>query len=127
MNIEHLIIFWAGHYLADFPLQPAFVADLKKKVFIESIGFHCLTAHAFLHGLVAGVIASQLGYPGFLFGVIVGLTHWIIDFGKSCELLDDRFPHTKGARKGPQIAGLYGINIDQTLHFLVILITLLLI
>ena len=121
MNIQTLLIFWAGHYLADFPLQPAFVADLKGKVFIESIGFHCLTAHAAIHGLVAGTIAWQLHSPhAFLFGLIVGITHWIIDFGKSSQLLDDRFPHTKGARKGPQKFGLYGINIDQTLHLIVI-------
>lgn len=123
MIIQNLIIFWAGHYLADFPLQPAFVADLKKKVFIESIGFHCLTAHAFIHGLTAGFIASQLGFnEWFLFGFIVGIAHWFIDCGKACELLDDRFPHTEGARKGPQTAGLYGINIDQSLHFIVILL-----
>lgn len=123
--IETLIILWAGHYLADFPLQPAFVAEKKGLVFVESIGFHCLTAHAFIHGLVAGTIAYHLGMNGFLFGLVIGLTHWIIDFGKSSVLLDDRFPHTKGARKSIQKTGLYGINIDQTLHFLVILGTVL--
>lgn len=117
MNTIQLLIFlWAGHYLADFPLQPAFVAECKKKILIESIGFHTLTAHAFIQGLVAGVITQR-----FSVGLIVGGTHWLIDFGKSCELIDDRFPHTKGARRGPQTAGLYGINVDQTLHFLVIL------
>lgn len=113
--IEQLVILWAGHYLADFPLQPAFVADLKKKIFQESIGFHCLTAHAFIHGLVAGTITQN-----FTAGLIVGVTHWLIDCGKACELIDDRFPRTKGARKGPQTAGLYGINVDQALHFAVI-------
>lgn len=116
-----LIIFWSGHYLADFPLQPAFVAEKKGLCFVESIGFHCLTAHAAIHGLVAGVIASQLGlHNAFLFGLIVGITHWIIDFGKSNVMLDDRFPHTKGARNAYQKVGLYGINVDQTLHFIVI-------
>lgn len=115
---ELLVILWAGHYLADFPLQPAFVADNKKKILQESIGFHCLTAHAFIQGLVAGAITQNFGA-----GVFVGVTHWIIDFGKSCQLLDNRFPHTKGARvKNIQTAGLYGINVDQTLHFIVILI-----
>lgn len=117
MNWQLLIILWAGHYLADFPLQPAFVATEKKKILLESIGFHCLTAHAFIQGLVAGVLSHN-----FTAGVIVGVTHWIIDFGKSCQLLDDRFPHTKGARiPGIQEAGLYGINVDQALHFIVIL------
>ena len=121
MNELQLIIYlWAGHYLADFPLQPPFVADLKKKVFQESIGFHCLTAHAFIHGLVAGSLTNN-----FTAGLIVGVTHWLIDAGKACELIDDRFPHTKGARKGPQTAGLYGINIDQALHFAVIVFVVL--
>lgn len=121
--MENLIIFWLGHYLADFPLQPAFVAEKKGLVFVESIGFHCLTAHASIHGLVAGFIANSLGFEQyFLFGLIVGITHWLIDFGKSSVLIDDRFPHTKGARNEYQKQGLYGINIDQTLHFIVILI-----
>ena len=115
-----LLLLWAGHYLADFPLQPAFVAELKGEICQESIGFHCLTAHAFIHALVAGVITQS-----FLAGVVVGVTHWLIDCGKSCQLIDDRFPHTKGARNGPQTAGLYGINIDQTLHFLVMVFVVL--
>lgn len=123
MNWHLLIILWAGHYLADFPLQPAFVADMKKKILQESIGFHCLTAHAFIQGLVAGAITHN-----FAAGLIVGITHWIIDFGKSCQLLDDRFPHTKGARvEGIQTAGLYGINVDQLLHFIVIVIVTLIV
>lgn len=112
-SLELLTVLWAGHYLADFPLQPAFVAEKKGLVFIESIGFHCLTAHAFIHGLVAGVITQS-----FTAGLIVGLSHWLIDFGKSSLLLKN-LPHTKGARMGPQTTGLYGINVDQALHFAV--------
>lgn len=126
MNIQTLIIFWAGHYLADFPLQPAFVAEKKGLCFVESIGFHCLTAHAFIHGLVAGTIAQNLGFTDwFLFGLIVGVTHWLIDFGKSSVLIDDRFPHTKGARNQYQKQGFFGINGDQLLHFTVILLCIL--
>lgn len=118
-----LLLFWAGHYLADFPLQPAFVAEKKGLCFVESIGFHCLTAHAFIHGLTAFAIASQLHNPhAILFGLIVGITHWLIDFGKSNVMLNDRFPHTKGARNQYQKVGLYGINVDQALHFIVILL-----
>lgn len=116
MDLQLLITLWAGHYLADFPLQPAFVAEKKGLVFIESIGFHCLTAHAAIHGLVAGMLTRS-----FTAGLVVGLTHWAIDFGKSSQLLRS-WPHTKGARRGPQTTGLYGINIDQALHFAVILL-----
>ena len=48
------------------------------------------------------------------------LTSHAFDFGKASVLLDDRFPHTHGARKGSQTIGLYGINVDQALHFSVI-------
>jgi hypothetical protein len=50
----------------------------------------------------------------------IDAAYWIIDFGKASILLDDRFPHTHGARKGSQRSGLYGINIDRTLHFAMI-------
>ena len=112
-------LFLAGHYLADFPLQPEFVAKFKGLAFKESIGFHCLTSHAAVHGLVAGIIAAYAGFgPWVALGVVAFLVHWAIDFGKSSVFLDDRFPHTRGARKGPQKVGLYGINIDQSLHVL---------
>lgn len=113
-DFQLVLLLWAGHYLADFPLQPAFVAEKKGLCFVESIGFHCLTSHAFIHGLVAGLLTSR-----FDVAMLVGVTHWLIDFGKSSVLLRS-CPHTKGARKGPQTTGLYGINIDQTLHFAVI-------
>jgi hypothetical protein len=86
----------AGHYLADFALQTQFMAEKKAKAFIEPIGFHVLMAHAAIHGL--------------------------IDFGKASDLIDNRFPHTAGARKFGQTHGLYGIYLDQTLHILVLLI-----
>ena len=115
-TLELLTILWAGHYLADFPLQPAFVAEKKAYVFIESIGFHCLTSHAFIHGLVAGTITQNFGA-----GLFVGFTHWLIDFGKSSKLLKN-LPHTKGARNEFQDTGFYGINIDQMLHFIVMVL-----
>lgn len=124
MDIWHLfLVLIAGHYLADFPLQPPFVAEKKGLVFKESIGFHCLTSHAAVHGLVAAALAAACGVDRwFALGVIAVLVHWVIDFGKSSQFLDDRFPHTTGARKGPQRFGLYGINVDQSLHILTALI-----
>jgi hypothetical protein len=107
----------AGHYLADFALQTEFMAVKKAKAFIEPIGFHVLTAHAAIHGLVAGVISGH-----FWVGVFVAVTHWLIDFGKASDLIDNRFPHTPGARRHGQTHGMYGIHLDQTLHILVLLI-----
>lgn len=106
----------AGHYLADFPLQSQHIAENKGKVFIEAIGFHCLTAHAAIHGLVAGYIA------GFWAGLIVAVTHWLIDFGKSWEGWPEGWRITDGARwaGNPDARGLYGINVDQALHVAVL-------
>jgi len=107
----------AGHYLADFGLQLPYMAEKKAKAFVEPIGFHVLTAHAAIHGLVAGVISGH-----FWVGVFVAVTHWIIDFGKASDLIDNRFPHTAGARRNGQTHGMYGIHLDQALHILVLLI-----
>jgi hypothetical protein len=106
-----------GHYLADFALQTEFMAVKKAKAFVEPIGFHALTAHAAIHGLVAGVISGH-----FWVGVFVAVTHWLIDFGKASDLIDNRFPHTAGARRHGQTHGMYGIHLDQALHILVLLI-----
>lgn len=116
-----LILLWAGHYLADFPLQPDHVAKNKGKVFVEAIGFHCLTAHAFIHGLVAGGVASFLGHDWLLPLVVVAVTHWLIDFGKSWERWPENWRITDGAKwaGNPNARGLYGINVDQALHLAV--------
>jgi len=121
MPIETLMLLWAGHYLADFPLQPDFVAKNKGKVFVEAIGFHCLTAHAFIHGLVAAGVAVALGYGWLVPFVVVAASHWIIDFGKSWERWPENWRITDAARwaGNPDAGGLYGINVDQALHFAV--------
>lgn len=106
----------AGHYLADFGLQNRHMAEGKRTVGKEAAGFHLLTAHAAIHALILGLLAHSV-----TIGLIVGLSHWLIDFLKASELLTDRFPHTKGARRHGQTQGLYGLNIDQALHLLVVL------
>jgi hypothetical protein len=122
MDLQLLLMLIAGHYLADFALQPQYMAEKKQLVFIEPIGFHALTAHAFIHALVAGLISSN-----FIVAIAVGITHWLIDFGRGSKLLDDEFPHTKGSRNVEQSHGLYGIHLDQALHVLVIYICVILV
>ncbi len=119
--ISVFVALLCGHYLADFPLQTETIARNKGKVFIESIGFHALTAHAAMHALVAGGVLLALGYPLIGAGA-VGLTHWLIDFGKSWEGWPDTWRITDGARWSgdPDARGLYGINVDQALHVAVI-------
>jgi hypothetical protein len=92
------------------------MAEIKGKTFIEAAGFHNLTAHAAIHGLLAGLITQNLTAA-----LVVAVSHWIIDFGKASELITDKFPHTKGARKHGQKQGLYGLNIDQALHIIILL------
>src|SRR5262245_4899463 len=119
-----LLLLIAGHYLADFPLQPDFVAKMKSRVFFESIGFHCLTAHAMIHGLVAAAVASVLGYAWLMPFLVVAITHWLIDFSKAWDGWPDNWRITQGAKWSgkPDARGLYGINVDQALHMLVLLI-----
>ncbi len=115
MDIQLLVTLWAGHYLADFGLQSRFMATSKRLVFIESIGFHLLTAHAFIHGLIAGFIAQD-----FTTGLVVGATHWLIDFTRSSVFFRDFLASKKIIRR-KVTSDLYNIHIDQLLHFLVIL------
>jgi hypothetical protein len=105
MNMQLLLMMWAGHYLSDYALQPAYMAEQKAYALKTSEGTHALTAHASIHGLAAGVITGS-----FAAGLAVGVSHWVIDFGKASVLI-----------KRNKRQGLYGINIDQLLHFVVIL------
>ena len=116
-DIELFFALLAGHFVADYPLQNDFIADNKGKAFVSAQGFYTLTAHSATQGLIAGLISQN-----FTVGLIIAITHWIIDFGKKSVLLTDKFPHTKGSRKNGQKVGLYGINVDQALHILVILV-----
>lgn len=124
MVSELLLLLIAGHYLADFPLQPDFVAKQKSRVFFESIGFHCMTAHAMIHGLVAAAVSGVLGHSWLLPFVVVAVTHWLIDFGKAWDGWPDNWRITQGAKWSgkPDARGLYGINVDQVLHVAVLVI-----
>lgn len=106
MSFQLLLTLWAGHYLADFGLQTKMMAEKKKFIFKEAIGFHALAAHAFIHGLIAGVITQN-----FTAGFVVGALHWLVDL-RAAEVVKERFNTKKD---------LFGIHMDQFLHFLVIL------
>ncbi len=109
MEVQLFLTLVAGHYLADFGLQSQYMAENKRLVFIEAVGFHSLTAHAFIHALVAGVLSGS-----FVAALIIGLTHWLIDFGSAAEILRK----SSNGKKG----GLYSLNTDQALHIFVIFI-----
>lgn len=89
-----LFLMLAGHALADYPLQGDFLAVGKGSRTTPHCGipwWHCLTAHALIHGLFVAVLT---GSPGF--GVIESVLHWAIDDMKCRKIT--------------------GINTDQALH-----------
>lgn len=120
MSLFLLLI--GAHYLADFPLQGDHISKHKGKVFIESIGFHCLTAHAAIHGLLAAAVLGAMG-QSLGWALVIAVTHWLIDFGKSWKRWPSNWRITDGAKwaGNPDARGLYGTNIDQGLHGLVLL------
>lgn len=96
----NFLILLSSHFLADFPLQPKWMLDAKYDVFKTQLGTLSLFAHALIHALVLATIASVLGYDFEFVFFLVGITHFFIDLGK--------------------IKGLYGVFVDQILHFLVL-------
>lgn len=115
MDFQLLLILFAGHYLADYALQSRFMSENKKKVFIEPIGIHSLTAHASIHGLIIGLLSGS-----FSAGIFVAISHWLIDFVRSSDWLADKL--VKSGLIDKKRPMLFGIHLDQFLHLLVILI-----
>lgn len=95
-----LSIFLAGHFLADFPLQPRHMLEDKAHAFETSLGTLTLVAHAVIQATCAAIVAGWLGSPAwYTIALIVGVTHFLIDAGK--------------------IRGHYGVMTDQILHYAV--------
>ena len=104
--IEELFLLFAGHFLADFPLQGDHISKTKSRHHIPDyipkgqiatpIWFYSLTAHAMIHGLMVFLITTRMDLTLFMI-----ITHWIIDFMK-CENWTD--PHA-----------------DQVFHYIVLL------
>ena len=74
-----LFLLIAGHALADFPLQPSFLAESKNRY--STLGTilwpYALSAHALIHG---GFVAVLTGSA--VLGVAETVTHWITDWLK---------------------------------------------
>ena len=107
MILDKLFLLFAGHLLADFPLQDDHMAKTKNRHYKPDyipegqkptpIWFYSLTAHALIHGLVVYVITGRLGAS-----LQMSVNHWILDFLK-CENITN--PH-----------------VDQLLHYIMIFI-----
>lgn len=115
MDVQLLLTLVAGHYLADFSLQTDFMSETKGKIFKQPIGVHTLTGHAFVHGLVAGLLAQNYGA-----GLAVGITHFLIDFFRASELLMDTLVSKGILQKRKE--KLFDIHLDQAMHLFVILL-----
>ncbi len=93
---DKLFLLFAGHFLADFPLQGEYIAKMKNRHYVPeylpegqkptSVWFYALTAHAFIHGLMVFLITQSL-----MMALIQTVSHWIFDFMK-CENVTS--PHT---------------------------------
>ena len=91
-----VLLLLGAHYVADFAMQNDYVATAKADT-SRPDWFHALTAHAAHHAVAAGVALAVLGLPWLVGALVVGVTHWLIDYGKS-------------------VRGWYGYHADQTLH-----------
>ncbi len=76
-----LLLLLTAHALADFPLQPSFLAESKNRY--STLGTipwpYALSAHALIHG---GFVAVLTGSA--VLGVAETVTHWVTDWVK-CE------------------------------------------
>lgn len=98
-TIELALLLIGAHYVADFAMQNQYVADAKTDP-KRPDWFHALTAHAAHHAVAAGVALAVLGHPWVFGALYIGITHWIIDYGKS-------------------VRHWYGYHVDQALHLCV--------
>ena len=76
-----LLLLFAGHALADFPLQGDYLSKGKnhKMALVGTPWFWCLWAHALIHAGMVFLITRSVA-----FGLIELIAHMLIDYGK-CE------------------------------------------
>jgi len=76
---EMLFLLFAGHAIADFPLQTDFIATCKNRNSEggKSIWRWILGAHSIIHGGIVFLITGSL-----IFGILETIFHFIIDFVK---------------------------------------------
>ncbi len=94
-----ILLLIGAHYVADFAMQNDYVATAKADT-SRPDWFHALTAHAAHHAVAAGIALAVLGLPWLAGALVVGVTHWLIDYGKA-------------------VRGWYGYHADQIAHLTV--------
>lgn len=101
LTLSAILLLLGAHYVADFAVQNEYVATAKADT-SRPDWFHALTAHSAHHAVTAGIALAALGLPWMFGALIVGATHWVIDYGKA-------------------VRGWYGYHVDQGLHVAVAL------
>jgi putative Mn2+ efflux pump MntP len=91
-----ILLLIGAHYVADFAMQNQYVADAKADT-KRPDWFHALTAHSAHHAVAAGFALAVLGLPWLAGALVVGVTHWFIDYGKA-------------------VRHWYGYHADQAMH-----------
>ena len=88
-----LILLYAGHAFADYPMEGDFLTQGRTRVSqeIRIWWVHVLTSHSAIHGVLV-----MLSTGSWILGLLEFMAHWIIDFLK--------------------YNGRIGINTDQNLH-----------
>lgn len=77
--MNELLILIGLHFIADFPLQGSFIADMKGK------RLYILFAHAFIYAFAISIGLAYLGaYADWKMAVIL-ITHMAIDKWKSSQ------------------------------------------
>lgn len=98
-TLAAILLLIGAHYVADFAMQNEYVATAKADT-TRPDWFHTLTAHSAHHAVAAGIALAVLGLPWLAGALIVGVTHWLIDYGKA-------------------VRGWYGYHVDQVAHLIV--------
>ena len=85
--VTSIMFLLGAHYIADFPLQGDFVAQMKGK------RLYILFAHVTIYASVVSAVLFYFGrYADWKFGVIL-VTHMLIDWWKSQQPRDDAHWH----------------------------------
>ncbi len=86
--LQVVLLLFAGHALADYPLQGAFLSTCKNRQLLwklqdparpPQIWPWCMTAHCLIHAATVWVITGCV-----ILGCVELVLHWIIDYAR-CE------------------------------------------
>lgn len=104
-----IIYLFTAHYVADFSLQGSWMSENKSKY------WYILFTHSFIYSGVVSIVLIHLGMFQFYQFPLLFLSHYFIDRWKCKQY----HPILKSDRQN-----LKYLYIDQTLHFIILIIIL---